>query len=93
MPYADRATQLQYLKDRRKRLRVGRKVNASPYAKMETDGSEIKMRQLAPPLVIKPQKPPPTPYNRNTSIEKEVKLSPEPYDLNPTNYADRFIFV
>lgn len=93
MPYADRATQLQYLKDRRKRLRVGRKVNASPYAKMETDGSDFKMKQLAPPIVIIPRKAPPPPYDRKMSIEREVKQQPEPYDLNPTNYADRYIFA
>ena len=80
MPYADRATQLQYMKDRRKKMRVGRKVNQSPYAQLDNENNEHQMKALAPAIKIKLAPKPPPPYDKKSSIEKEkpVVVSQEP---------------
>jgi hypothetical protein len=86
MPYADRATQLQYLKDRRKKLKVGRKVNQSPYGSMDMVDNDFKMRQLAPSIKITPPKPRPAPYDRKNSIEKEKPFNAEEAGLQRAEY-------
>jgi len=89
MPYADRQTQLQYLKDRRKRLKVGRKVNQSPYGTMDMVNNDFKMAQLAPSIKITPPKPPPVPYNRKITIEYEIPINP----IDEFMRSPEFIFL
>jgi hypothetical protein len=86
MPYADRATQLQYLKDRRKKLKVGRKVNASPYASLDNENNEFQMKALAPPVKISLPKPRPQPYDKRNSIEKEKPFNPFDAGMNEAQY-------
>ena len=86
MPYADRATQLQYLKDRRKKLRVGRKVNQSPYGSIDMVDNDFKMKQLAPSIKISPPKPRPLPYDKRNSIEKEKPFNPFDEGMNEAQY-------
>ena len=69
MPYKDRNVQLQYLKDRRKRLRVGRKTNITPFVEpVQYNGNGFS--KLAQPIQIAPIKKV-TPYTKQNSIERE----------------------
>ena len=69
MPYKDRDVQLQYLKDRRKRLRVGRKTNITPFVE-EVQYNANGFNKLAKPIQIAPIKKV-APYTKHNSIEKE----------------------
>ena len=77
MPYADRKTQLQYLKDRRVKLKKGRPINQKPYSEMQLGT----VTELAKPFkIVVNQKP--KPYIRKESLEKE-KVIKEPNDQQP----------
>lgn len=71
MPYADRATQLKYLKDRRARLHAEKIKNAkvvTPVLQQSYDNNNnFYIKPLAPPMSLKP---PPPPRTRENSIEK-----------------------
>lgn len=82
MPYADRETQLQYLKDRRKKLRVGRKVNYKPY---EEPVLYPLSKPLAPAIDIKPFKNERA-YNPRYSIEKQKPIDTVALGLQPAEY-------
>lgn len=69
MPYKDRDIQLQYLKDRRKRLRVGRKTNITPFIE-EVQYNGHGFSKIAQPIQIAPIKKV-APYNKQISIERE----------------------
>jgi hypothetical protein len=69
MPYADRATQLKYLKDRRARLHADKIKNAKVVTPLyqQQGYDNIYIKPLAPPMNLKP---PPPPRTRENSIEK-----------------------